>query len=674
MKDESPNFIPIPDKMDYRTTDFYDLNEDIFEEQCTDLYRSFSEMSKRYTDVKEIASGGMKRIYRAYDQKTGRYVALARLHDSVEENSSSFLAEARLTAALQHPNIIKVHDIDYDDSKAPYFTMDLKLGDSLADIIKKLKDGTGGYSKKYPLEALLNIFIKVSDAVSYSHSQGILHLDIKPENVQVGEHGEVLLCDWGLARYTGEMESSSEQLLDNNFLTGQTVMGKVRGTPGYMAPELIIDKRKRSIQTDIYALGAVLYNLLTWCRPFEGDTDEILLKTVHGRLTPPLDRRKDRLIPDSLNAIVLKAMDVEMKYRYQSAAELIADVQKYLYGYSTSAEKAGFIKETALFYKRNKTVCNITFVSISILSFILYAFIMNIEKARKNELSLRLKAEENFAKYKNEKEMADLSLSTDPASVLYKIKEDYHNNFLFAPLKTMNDTMAKLERIKEVNHNDILLYEFKGDMHVIRQEFDLALAELQKGRGQSFNRHLFRALNVVKDYKSNGRPAPVEVIKNFLQTIRGNMAQQHFRMLIYDKEIRNNLAEHIQIVECVIAAVNRLRSLKVFKYDLEKKSLFIEGNIFTLNDYFSSYDRHVSVLSTIEVEHLKLKGMANFKTTSLQGLNLKSLDLSGVHLTRPAQTLTKGITDKLIVSRELVDPQLLKQYQSVTEVIFAEEN
>ena len=132
-------YIPIPEKLDYRTSDFYDMEEDFREEECTNLYSQYDDIHKRYTELSEIASGGMKKIYRAFDQKTGRYIAMARLKESTKEVSAPFLAEARLTAALHHPNIIKVHDIDYDDEKNPYFTMDLKLGDSLGDILGQQK-------------------------------------------------------------------------------------------------------------------------------------------------------------------------------------------------------------------------------------------------------------------------------------------------------------------------------------------------------------------------------------------------------------------------------------------------------------------------------------------------------------------------------------------------------
>ena len=158
----------------------------------------------------------------------------------------------------------------------------------------------------------------------------------------------------------GQSVGSNDQLLDNDFLIGQTIMGKVQGTPGYMAPELVEDKKKRCLQTDIYALGAVLYSMLTRCQPYEGDTEAILAQTISGQLKSPIERSPELAIPASLNAVVLKAMQSKIENRYDKVEQLISDVQKYLYGYSTTAENAGFLKELSLFYKRNKTVCLVT--------------------------------------------------------------------------------------------------------------------------------------------------------------------------------------------------------------------------------------------------------------------------------------------------------------------------
>lgn len=673
MSSDSNKYIPIPEDIDYRVSDFYDMDDDLRNEEATRLYQEYSTTSKRYTDISEIASGGMKKIYRAFDQKTSRYVALAELKDDMgEETHSPFLAEARLTAALHHPNIIKVHDIDFNESKTPYFTMDLKLGDSLSEIITKLKEDKQGYSSKYKLEELLDIFLKICDALSYSHSQGVLHLDIKPENIQVGEHGEVLLCDWGLAKYKENTQSKEDKLLDNSFLNGQTIMGKVRGTPGYMAPELIHDKKKRCEQSDIYALGALLYSLLTLQFPMEGDTETILKLTVSGQLIPPIERSPKLDIPTSLNAVVMKAMSFEITDRYKAVNDVAEDVKNYLYGYSTSAENAGLVKEIALFYKRNKLPSLISCAAIAML----ISFIFILENSRQNEKKLRLtaekeklKAEENFRKYKDEKEMADMSLSTDPSAVLAKLKEYYHANFLDKPKETLDYIIKSLERVKQSNESDQILYEFKGDIHFVRQEFDLAFLELQKGRGEEENTALFKALASIKDYKSNGLPAPVEVIKELIKNLDGQYVQQLLRLLIYDNGIRSNKDEHLELVKEVFIAANGIKGLDEFSYSANNKSLIISGDCSIFSFQYNVYKNPVSLLTTLNLEHLKLKNNDTFFTKKFFDLKLKILDLRGIKLSGIRHVVQKGIAEKVFVTKDLVEPSVLEALKRNTKVI-----
>jgi serine/threonine protein kinase len=669
---KSDQFIAIPENLDYRATDFYDMDEDERDVQSSQLYEEFSDVNKRYTEVTEIASGGMKIISRTYDQKTGRYVAMATVKENLGKDSyGPFLAEARLTAALHHPNIINVHDIGYLESGTPYFTMDLKLGDSLNDILRKLNEKSESYETIYTNESLLNIFIKICDAVSYSHSQSVLHLDIKPENVQVGDHGEVLLCDWGLARQLGDKTRRTEELLDIEFLNGQTIIGKVRGTPGFLAPELLKDKTKRNIQTDIYSLGAVLYSILTHKEPIAGDNvADILEKTKKGFVIPPLERSPEKSIPQSLNAVVMKAMAKEKQDRYQSVAELSEDVRKYLFGFATSAENAGFAKEFILFYKRNRNSSRIAGLAVLVVVVVTYAFIVNLERSRQQEHELRLvaeqqkkKAEENFEKYKEEKEMADLTLSTDPSVVLVKLKELYHRNFLMAPKETLDEIMRSLERIKESNDSAILLYEFKGDVHFVRQEFDLALNELKKGRGPESNMNLFSALKSIEDYKSGSGYAPLPVIKTLIKSLNGNFLQQQVRMMLYDGKVRANKEEHLKLVEMVFKEINRTSDVDEFKFDYETKTLTISGDFVRCSVYIAQFDQQVSLISTLKPEHLILKKSKRFNTSSLDVLKLKSLDLSEMPLLQPNKVVKKGVTDKLIISEKLTNPELIELLQ-----------
>jgi serine/threonine protein kinase len=348
---------------DPRLDVFFDLAEEDDQdnlELISPSYHSLKKHSQRYKFIEILAKGGMKSIWRVYDQQARRYVAVAKLLDeSSTDLYDPFIHEAWLTAKLDHPNIIKVHDVGLDEKDHPYFSMDLKSGTNLREILKNISSDDIELPQKYSLNELLSIFIKICDAMSYAHSQEIIHLDLKPENIQIGEFGEVLICDWGLGRYIGEelQENVSDDLLLNGSLLSKlTINGQISGTPGYMAPEQINQQESRNASTDIYGLGGILYSILTLQRPFSGE--DILNDTLQGNLLSPSKRCSHKSIPQSLNAVVMKAMNVEQSARYKNVTELKKEVQNYLSGYTTEAEQASFIKEFKLLYKRNRLLCN----------------------------------------------------------------------------------------------------------------------------------------------------------------------------------------------------------------------------------------------------------------------------------------------------------------------------
>ena len=198
------------------------------------LYGQLCALEDRYDQAQLIAVGGMKRILKVLDRHGNRHVAMARLHEDASDLLfDPFIREARLTALLEHPNIISVHDIGVDKEGHPYFTMDLKVGDGLDVVLQKaLADGS------YPLSERLDIFLKVCDAVTYAHSREVIHLDLKPANIQVGHYGEVLVCDWGLGKLICSGDGIDDDVLLNpDLLSGMTVYGQIKGTPGFMAPE-----------------------------------------------------------------------------------------------------------------------------------------------------------------------------------------------------------------------------------------------------------------------------------------------------------------------------------------------------------------------------------------------------------------------------------------------------
>jgi len=365
-----------------------------------DLLKSLTVKPKgKYKHFDRIDSGGMKDIIKVRDADTARDLAMAILAEDTAEQESymaRFVYEARITANLEHPNIVPIHDMGVDEGGHPYFTMKLIEGENLASVLMSLATGEEGYHKKYTINHLLTIFINICNAISFAHSKGIIHLDLKPENIQIGHYGEVLVLDWGIAKI---LKEENEDIKENTpTLTGykstlthipeenveNTMDGEIKGTPGYMAPEQAagINSRKNK-STDIYSLGAILYSMLTLKKPITGsDIKSILRKTIRGDVINPLDRAPERHIPKPLAAIVMKAMSLKQSDRYSRVKELIKDIDAYISNFATTAENAGLFKHTRLFIRRHRTeAISALIVALTIVVFIM-TYIFNETKLR----------------------------------------------------------------------------------------------------------------------------------------------------------------------------------------------------------------------------------------------------------------------------------------------------
>ncbi len=256
----------------------------------------------RYALVTEIARGGGGRIAVAVDRKLGRRVALKRPLD--RDGEERLEREALVLARLEHPAIVPIHDAGRDGEGNPYYTMKLLGGATLADRIA----ACASFDERL---ALLPAVSTVADAVAYAHSQRVIHRDLKPGNVLVGEFGEVALIDWGLGKILGDhvaVESIDpiEKKLRASISAELTGHGAVVGTPAYMAPEQAIGEEVDE-RADVYALGAMLYHVLSGDVPYgRSGSQETLVQLVEG---PPasIEEREPR-VPRDLAAIVAKAM------------------------------------------------------------------------------------------------------------------------------------------------------------------------------------------------------------------------------------------------------------------------------------------------------------------------------------------------------------------------------
>lgn len=322
----------------------------------------------RYLDLRPLARGGCKEVFRARDRYTGREVAVAfpvGWPDDIA-NALRFLREARITARLEHPNIMPVYDMGVDDAGRPYFTMKLVRGESLAMLLGRLDTEDPEALARYGLPQRLRLFRSVAEAAAHAHDQGVVHRDLTPGNVLVGERGEVLVCDWGLAKTTVDRDDvpgvgypgpySKDWNPERDDPSIPSLAGQIKGTPGFMSPEQAgaraaeVDER-----TDVYLLGCLLYALLTFKPPYLGRTvEEMLQQARTGALIPPRKRCPYRRIPRTLEAMALKALSPEPSGRYERVAQLMEDLNRYEEDRLTLAEGGSRFRRAQLFARRNR--------------------------------------------------------------------------------------------------------------------------------------------------------------------------------------------------------------------------------------------------------------------------------------------------------------------------------
>ena len=267
---------------------------------------------ERYTLGEIIGRGGMADVRAAVDHTLQREVAVKLLRGAGGGLRARFLAEAHITARLEHPNIVPVHDLGETADGTPYLAMKRVRGRSLA----KLQSAS-----PIPLEQVLDIFRKVCDAVAFAHARGVLHRDLKPENVMVGEFGEVVLMDWGIA-WSMDLGPLADESATNR-------RGEIAGTPAFMSPEQAAGAPNGlDVRSDVYSLGAVLYTLLTGEAPYRVMTEEVLESVQRGALVPPQQRQPG--LPAELDRVVLRAMALRPEDRYPTALALLEDIDAFV--------------------------------------------------------------------------------------------------------------------------------------------------------------------------------------------------------------------------------------------------------------------------------------------------------------------------------------------------------
>jgi non-specific serine/threonine protein kinase len=275
-----------------------------------------------YAIVRKLGSGGMGVVYEAEDAKLGRRVALKFLTPETAQDAQSlerFQREARAASALNHPGICTIFAIEQHEQQH-FIVMELLDGENLAQKL------TG---RALPLEQTLSLAIQIADALESAHAKGIVHRDIKPANIFVSPKGQTKILDFGLAKVGGERRAApvagaASQLATIPPREELTMPGMTLGTVAYMSPEQARGQLTDA-RTDVFSFGAVLYEMATGIKPFEGDTSAVIYEAILNR-EPPLVEQVNPALPDGLGRILEKALEKDRSLRYQSATDLKTDL------------------------------------------------------------------------------------------------------------------------------------------------------------------------------------------------------------------------------------------------------------------------------------------------------------------------------------------------------------
>jgi hypothetical protein len=332
------------------------------DERETDRPPSFTDVTpgRRFQRIRQVNRGGIGCINAARDPVLGRRVAIKVLRPELQGNEAAatkFAEEAQITGQLEHPNIVPIYDLGMDE-QGPFIVMKLIRGQSLGEMIAEARSGP---ERPEMLPRFVEITMKLCDALSFAHSRGVIHCDLKPENVMVGDFGQVYLMDWGVAllassrgvappsstRPRGRPTELFDPTDDESLVrvaSNEGSTSKVWGTPAYMAPEQVsartegIDER-----TDVFGLGGVLHEILTGRPPNDW-------QKLHGpglnHALDPLPKASDlwKQLPPELCRITLKALAPKSDDRYPTVAALRSDLEQFLRGggwFETRAYKAG---------------------------------------------------------------------------------------------------------------------------------------------------------------------------------------------------------------------------------------------------------------------------------------------------------------------------------------------
>jgi serine/threonine-protein kinase len=356
---------------------------------------------ERYLLTHLHARGGIGQVWQAHDTDLDRDVALKELRPEREDQPAiraRFLEEGRVTGQLEHPGIVPVYELARDpEGGRPFYTMRFIRGRTLQEAAQSYhKKRASRQAGSLELRELLTSFVALCNAVAYAHSRGVIHRDLKPQNVILGDFGEVMVVDWGLAKRLDKAEAAQDGSGAADTPIGLTMQGQVLGTPSYMSPEQAKGRLDQVDQlSDVYGLGAVLYEVLTGQPPFQGkDTQSVIHQVIHETVPPP--RQIVAATSRAIEAICMKALGKRREDRYASALDLARDVEHFLADEPVSALPESLVLRARRWIGRHRSLATTAAGTVSVMAISFGIATLLLSAASDRERRARERAEANL--------------------------------------------------------------------------------------------------------------------------------------------------------------------------------------------------------------------------------------------------------------------------------------
>ena len=442
------------------------------------------------------ARGGLGRVVKAHDQQLHRTVAIKELLKRSPSAEARFVREALITARLQHPGVVPVHEAGRWPSGDPYYSMKLVSGRTLKELI-------GSRRSLEERVALVPHVLAVAEAIAYAHSQKVIHRDIKPANVIVGDFGETVVVDWGLAKdLSGALPEedvtaeSSRPDLTTAGSAESTALGKVMGTPSYMSPEQArgqeLDER-----ADVYSLGALLYEVLSGDAPFSGDTADAILQRALEANPRPIHEVQPAAPPD-LVAIVTKAMARFPEDRYPTAVELAEDIRRFQTGQLVTARHYSTRSLVKRWIERHRAVVGVgAAAAVALALTAAYAFHNVVDQRnlarREGAAAQRARAAAEERSHELAFQQAQSSLARDPTATLAWLKTLPATGEHAAALPALLDEATALGVSRHVLRHPtwVMGVDYVADGFAVSTDMDGSVYrwDLSTGQGWEIGRH-----------------------------------------------------------------------------------------------------------------------------------------------------------------------------------------